>query len=73
MPVFRGFFSVAGHENLLGFYVLKVREHHGDVHLAIGGDQGAVHGPGVPVLSHHTIHFVKKSPKSVVSTKSSKK
>ena len=73
MALLGGFFSVSFHENLLGFKVLEVKEHHGDVHFAIGGDQGAVHGPGVPVSGHQTISFVNISSKSVDSTNCSKK
>ena len=59
--------------NILGMYVFKVKEHYSDLHFAIGGDQGAVHGPGVPVLGHRTINFVNTSSESVDSIKSLKK
>ena len=59
--------------NILGIYVFKVKEHYSDLHFAIGGDKGAVHGPGGPFLGHRTINFVNTSSESVDSTKSLKK
>ena len=41
--------------------VIKVLEHekpNGEVHFAIGGDQGAVGSPRVPVLGHPTMQII---------------
>ena len=62
------FFLVTPHEILPATGVLDHEKHHGGVHFAHGGDQGAVGGPRVPVQGHQTMQIILYFTKSVPMT-----